>query len=92
MANDPEAITRAILSGALAKANDAVHADGIGEYSYAVEAYIASCELLAQVMGRTETGGEHWNKINAIVCFPANLIIMVANKGSLRRGRRMYGE
>ncbi|KAG8534184.1 uncharacterized protein KY384_001028 [Bacidia gigantensis] len=62
----PEAITRAILSGALQKANDAVHADGDGEWDYAANAYTASCELLGQVMGRLEMGGEEWTRVEGI--------------------------
>ena len=67
MATSPEAVTRALLSGALQKANDAVHADEIQDWEYAVNAYVASCELLGQVIGRIEIGSEDWNKINAIV-------------------------
>ena len=68
MAASPEAVTRALLSGALQKANDAVHADEIQDWEYAINAYIASCELLGQVIGRIEVGSDDWNKINAIVC------------------------
>ncbi|KAL9127503.1 MAG: hypothetical protein Q9217_003633 [Psora testacea] len=66
MAASPEAITKAILSGALQKANDAVHADQIHDWDYAVNAYVASCELLGQVIGRIEAGSEDWNRINNI--------------------------
>ena len=68
MATSPEAVTRAILAGALQKAKDAVHADEIQDWEYAVDAYVASCELLSQVVGRVEMGSEDWNRINAIVC------------------------
>ena len=64
------AITRAILSGALQKANDAVHADGDGEWDYAADAYVASCDLLVQVMGRLEQGGDEWMKVEGIVSLP----------------------
>ena len=64
----PEAITRAILTGALQKANDAVRADEERDWKYAVEAYVAACELLGQVLGRLEVGTEDWTRINAIVC------------------------
>ena len=63
----PEAITRAILSGALQKANDAVRADEERDFKYAIEAYIASCELLGQVMGRLDARTDDWNRIDAIV-------------------------
>ena len=73
MAASSEAVTRAILSGALQKANDAVHADEIQDWDYAVNAYIASCELLEQVLGRTEVGSKDWNQISAIVSFSRSL-------------------
>ena len=63
----PEAITRALLSGALQKANDAVKADNERDWSYAIEAYVASCDLLRQVMGRVDRGTDEWGKINNIV-------------------------
>ena len=67
MVATPEAVIKAILSGALQKANDAVHADQIQDWRYAIDAYVASCELLGQAMRRTEAGSTDWNKINAIV-------------------------
>lgn len=62
-----EAVTRAILSGALQKANDAVRADKERDSAYAIEAYMASCELLTQVMGRVEDGTNHWHRMRNIV-------------------------
>ena len=67
MAASPEAVTRALLSGALQKAKDAVHADEIQDWTYAVDAYIACCELLGQVMGKTEPGSKDWNALSAKV-------------------------
>ncbi|KAL9099406.1 MAG: hypothetical protein Q9163_005091 [Psora crenata] len=67
MKASPEAVTKALLSGALQKANDAVHADQIQDLDYALNAYKASCDLLAQVLGRTDAGSDDWNRIKSIV-------------------------
>ena len=63
----PEAITRALLSGALQKAKDAVKADNERDWNYAIEAYVASCDLLRQAMGRVDSGTDEWRKIDNIV-------------------------
>ena len=68
MIADPESIRRAMLEGALHKANDAVHADNIGDFHYAMQAYGDSCAMLSKVMDRTEHCSEQWRWMDSIVC------------------------
>ena len=63
----PNNIRRAMLEGALHKANDAVHADQIQDFEYAMRAYGDSCAMLARVMERTEQGNQEWRCMDAIV-------------------------
>ena len=69
----PSAITRALLSGSLQKANDAVRADEEKDHQYAIEAYAASCELLDQVLGRLQSGGGEWAQTGQIVSLASGL-------------------
>ena len=68
---DPLAITRAMLEGALHKANDAVHADRMQDWDYAMQSYGDSCALLGRCMERTnqtdEEGALHWQIMDGIV-------------------------
>ena len=68
---DPLAITRAMLEGALHKANDAVYADGQQDWDYAMQSYADSCALLGRCMDRTdqtdEEGSLHWRIMEGIV-------------------------
>ena len=79
----PTAITRALLSGALQKANDAVRADEEKDQVYALEAYAASCELLDQVLGRLKRGEEEWEQTGQIVSSP------LGDDRSLERGTEL---
>jgi len=63
-----ELATRAMLEGALQKANYAVQAEKTEDFEYAVESYNASCDLVLQVMKRTEQGSEDWSRVDGIVC------------------------
>ena len=67
----PLAITRAMLEGALHKANDAVHADGQQDWDYAMQSYADSCRMLDRCMDRTdqrdEEGALHWRIMEEIV-------------------------
>ena len=69
----PDSIRRAMLEGALHKANDAVHADQIQDFNYALQAYADSCAMLAKVMEKTEPGCEQWRCMESIVC-PISLL------------------
>ena len=75
---DPLAITRAILEGALHKANDAVYADGQHDWEYAMQSYADSCALLGRCMERTdqrdEEGALHWRIMEGIVRCPSSLL------------------
>lgn len=62
-----EHVTRAMLEGALQKANYAVQADASEDFEYAVQSYSDSCHLLAQVIRRTAPGSEDWTNLEAIV-------------------------
>lgn len=68
---DPLAVTRAMLEGALHKANDAVQADRMQDWDYAMQSYGDSCALLDRCMERTnqrdEEGALHWQIMDGIV-------------------------
>lgn len=70
---DPLAVTRAMLEGALHKANDAVYADRMQDWDYAMQSYGDSCALLGRCMERTsqtdEEGALHWRIMEGIVRF-----------------------
>lgn len=57
---------KAMLSKALSMANTAVQLDNAQNYGAAREAYVEACELLQQVLGRTN-GEDDRNKLEAIV-------------------------
>jgi len=84
----PEPIKRAMLEGALRKANDAVHADQIADYDYAILAYGDSCALLAQVMARTSEGCEDWKRLDGIVShLPSFFFVSIREFGKGREDR-----
>lgn len=78
----PESIRRAILEGALHKAKDAVHADQIHDFEYALQAYTDSCAMLARVMDRTEKGDAEWLSMDSIVCAWLSKSLAVIKKGA----------
>ena len=57
---------KAMLSKALSKANTAVQLDNAQDYGAAREAYLEACELLQQVLTRTN-GDDDRKKLDAIV-------------------------
>lgn len=56
-----------MLEGALHKANDAIHADNVQDYEYAMQAYGDSCVMLARVMDRSERSSPEWLSMDNIV-------------------------